>query len=260
MNDQILLNREVTTNVMDLDQALSTGAMALFGEKYGDKVRVVSIADFSKELCGGTHVSRTGDIGICKIVYEGSISAGVRRIEAITGAGALNRFQDAQKELARVASAIHAPESELVEQVEKLLAKEKSLEQQLAQLKNKAAQAEASSLESQAREIKGVKVLAAQVEGFDRQQLRTLADSLRNKWKTAVVVLATVEDGSIAIVSGVTKDLTAKVHAGKLAGSVAQSVGGKGGGRPDMAEAGGKDINALPSALAQVYTSVEAML
>jgi alanyl-tRNA synthetase len=260
MNEQILLNREVSTNVMDLDQALSTGAMALFGEKYGDKVRVVSIADFSKELCGGTHVSRTGDIGVCKIVYEGSISAGVRRIEAITGEGALKRFQGAQKELARVASMIHAPEAELVEQVEKLLAKEKSLEQQLAQLKNKAAQAEAATLETQAREIKGAKVLATQVEGFDSQQLRTLVDSLRNKWKTAVVVLATVEDGSIAIVSGVTKDLTAKVHAGKLAGSVAQAVGGKGGGRPDMAEAGGKDVAALPAALTQVYTTVEGML
>jgi alanyl-tRNA synthetase len=258
MNDQILLNREVTTNVMDLDQALSTGAMALFGEKYGDKVRVVSIADFSKELCGGTHVTRTGDIGIAKIVYEGSISAGVRRIEAITGEGALRRFQDSQKELARVASLIHAPESELVEQVEKLLAKEKSLEQQLAQLKNKAAQAEADTLE--ARDIKGVKVLAAQVEGFDRQQLRTLVDSLRNKWKTAVIVLATVEDGNVAIVTGVTKDLTSKVHAGKLAGSVAQAVGGKGGGRPDMAEAGGRDAAALPAALEQVYTSVEGML
>jgi alanyl-tRNA synthetase len=232
MNEQILLNREVTTNVMDLDQALSTGAMALFGEKYGDKVRVVSVADFSKELCGGTHVTRTGDIGVCKIVYEGSISAGVRRIEAITGEGALKRFQDAQKELARVASIIHAPEAELVEQVEKLLAKEKALEHQLAQLKNKAAQAEAASLDTQAREIKGVKVLAAQVDGFDRAQLRTLVDSLRNKWKTAVVVLSTIEDGNVAIVSGVTKDLTSKVHAGKLAGSVAQAVGGKGGGRP----------------------------
>src|SRR5580692_2442783 len=135
MNEQILMNREVTTNVMDLDQALSTGAMALFGEKYGDKVRVVSIADFSKELCGGTHVSRTGDIGVSKIIYEGSISAGVRRIEAISGEGALKRFQNAQTELARMASIIHAPESELVEQVEKLLAKEKALEQQLAQLK-----------------------------------------------------------------------------------------------------------------------------
>ncbi|HVO99881.1 MAG TPA: alanine--tRNA ligase [Bryobacteraceae bacterium] len=260
MNEQILENNEVVTNVMDLDQALSTGAMALFGEKYGDKVRVVSVTDFSKELCGGTHVSRTGDIGVCKIVYEGSISAGVRRIEAITGEGALKRFQDAQTELARVASIVHAPESELIEQVEKLIAKEKQLEHQLAQLKNKAAQAEAASLESQAREIKGVKVLAAQVEGFDRAQLRTLVDSLRNKWKTAVVVLAAVEDGSVAIVSGVTKDITARVHAGKLAGSVAHAVGGKGGGRPDMAEAGGKDAPALPAALAQVYDSVEAML
>ncbi len=260
MNEQILANNQVVTHVMDLDQALATGAMALFGEKYGDKVRVVSITDFSKELCGGTHVARTGDIGVCKIVYEGSISAGVRRIEAITGEGALKRFQDAQTELVRVASIIHAPESELVEQVEKLLAKEKQLEHQLAQLKNKAAQAEAASLDTQAQEIKGVKVLAARVDGFDRAQLRTLVDSLRNKWKTAVVVLATVEDGNVAIVSGVTKDITAKVHAGKLAGSVAQAVGGKGGGRPDMAEAGGKDAAALPAALEQVYRSVEAML
>ncbi|MGA3185642.1 MAG: alanine--tRNA ligase [Bryobacteraceae bacterium] len=246
MNEQILLNREVTTNVMDLDQALSTGAMALFGEKYGDKVRVVSIADFSKELCGGTHVSRTGDIGVSKIIYEGSISAGVRRIEAITGEAVLRHFQ--------------AKQTEMAEQVEKLQAREKSLENQLAQLKNKAAQAEAGTLETKARDIKGVKVLAAQVEGFDRQQLRTLVDSLRNKWKTAVVVLATVEEGNVGIVAGVTKDLTAKVHAGKLAGSVAQAVGGKGGGRPDMAEAGGKDPSALPTALAQVYASVEAML
>ncbi len=246
VNEQILQNREVTTNVMDLDQALSTGAMALFGEKYGDKVRVVSIADFSKELCGGTHVSRTGDIGVCKIIYEGSISAGVRRIEAITGDAVLRYFQGLQNEAAV--------------QVAKLQAKEKSLEQQLAQLKNKAAQAEAATLETQARDIKGVKVLAAQVEGFDRQQLRTLVDSLRNKWKTAVVVLATIEDGSVIIVSGVTKDQTSKVHAGKLAGSVAQAVGGKGGGRPDMAEAGGKDVGALPAALAQVYPTVEGML
>jgi len=246
INEQILLNREVTTNVMDLDQALSTGAMALFGEKYGDKVRVVSIADFSKELCGGTHVTRTGDIGIAKIVYEGSISAGVRRIEAITGEAVLPYFQNKQAEAAA--------------QVEKLQAKEKALEHQLAQLKNKAAQAEAASLDSQARDIKGVKVLAAQVDGFDRPQLRTLVDSLRNKWKSAVIVLSTIEDGSVSIVSGVTKDLTSKVHAGKLAGSVAQAVGGKGGGRPDMAEAGGKDAAALPGALAQVYSSVEAML
>ncbi|MEQ1946266.1 MAG: alanine--tRNA ligase [Bryobacteraceae bacterium] len=265
MNEEILANREVRTDVMDLDQALSTGAMALFGEKYGDKVRVVSVDDgkgsvFSRELCGGTHVTRTGDIGLCKIVYEGSISAGVRRIEAITGEAALRRFQDAQAQLARVASVVRTSESELVEQVEKLLAKEKSIEQELQQLKTKMAQSQAGDLESQARDIKGVKVLAARVDGFDRAQLRTLADSLRNKWKSAVVVLAAAEDANVSIVSGVTKDLTAKVHAGKLAGAVAQAVGGKGGGRPDMAEAGGKDPAALDGALANVYSSVEGML
>jgi alanyl-tRNA synthetase len=260
MNEQILSNREVSTNVMDLDQALQTGAMALFGEKYGDKVRVVSISDFSKELCGGTHVGRTGDIGICKIVYEGSISSGVRRIEAITGEGALKKFQEAQAQLNRVAGIVRTSESDVVDQIEKLVSREKSMEHELQQLKTKVAQAEAGQLETQARDMKGVKVLAARVDGLDRAQLRTLVDSLRNKWKSAVVVLATTEDSNIAIVSGVTKDLTAKVHAGKLAGSVAQAVGGKGGGRPDMAEAGGKDIAALPAALEQVYTTVEGML
>jgi alanyl-tRNA synthetase len=260
MNEEILANREVHTDIMDLDQALHTGAMALFGEKYGDKVRVVSIDSFSKELCGGTHVGRTGDIGICKIVYEGSISAGVRRIEALTGEGALRRFQQAQQDLARVAGVVRASESELVEHVEKLLAREKSLEHELHQLKNRMAQAQVGELESQAREIKGVKVLAARVDGLDREQLRTLTDSLRNKWKTAVVVLATAQDSNVSIVSGVTKDLTSKVHAGKLAGAVALAVGGKGGGRPDMAEAGGKDPSALAGALADVYASVEGML
>jgi alanyl-tRNA synthetase len=250
MNDEILLNRKVHTDVMDLDRALDTGAMALFGEKYGDKVRVVSIDTFSKELCGGTHVARTGDIGICKIVYEGSISAGVRRIEAITGEGALRRFQEAQAQLARFAGL----------DVEKLLNREKAMEHELQQLKTKIAQAQAGQLEEQVREFKGVKILAAQVEGFDRAQLRTLVDSLRNKLKSAVVVLATGEDSTVSIVAGVTKDLTAKVHAGKLAGAVALAVGGKGGGRPDMAEAGGKDPSALPAALAQVYSTVEGML
>jgi alanyl-tRNA synthetase len=250
MNQEILANIEVHTDVMDLDHALKTGAMALFGEKYGDQVRVVSIDTFSKELCGGTHVARTGDIGICKIIYEGSISAGVRRIEALTGEGALRKFQEDQAQLERIAGI----------DVEKLQAREKALEHALQQVKTRMAQAEASQLENKARELKGVKVLAARVEGFDRAQLRTLVDSLRNRWKTAVVVLATAEDSNVAIVSGVTKDLTSKVHAGKLAGAVAQAVGGKGGGRPDMAEAGGKDPSALAGALAQVYTSVEGML
>jgi len=250
MNDEILANIEVHTDIMDLDHALKTGAMALFGEKYGDQVRVVSIDSFSKELCGGTHVARTGDIGICKIVYEGSISAGVRRIEAITGEGALKRFQEAQAQLARFQGI----------DVEKVLDHEKSLERENQSLKTQLAQAKAAQLENQAREVKGVKVLAARVDGLDRAQLRVLADSLRNQWKTAVVVLASAEDSNVAIVSGVTKDLTGKVHAGKLAGAVAQAVGGKGGGRPDMAEAGGKDPSALAGALAQVYTSVEGLL
>ncbi len=265
MNEEILANQEVHTDVMALDQALKTGAMALFGEKYGEQVRVVSIPDssghiFSKELCGGTHVARTGDIGVCKIVYEGSISAGVRRIEAITGEGALKRFQEAQAQLARVAGIVRSSEGDLAEQIEKLLAKERAQEQEIQQLKTKMAQAEAGDLESKARDIKGAKVLAARLDGFDRAQLRTLADALRNKWKSAVVVLASSEDGNVSIVSAVTKDLTSKVHAGKLAGMVAQAVGGKGGGRPDMAEAGGKDPAALPAALTDVYAAVEGML
>ncbi len=260
MNEQILANRAVVTNVMDLDQALQTGAMALFGEKYGDEVRVVQIDSFSKELCGGTHVERTGDIGICKIVYEGSISAGVRRIEAITGAGALRKFQEAQAQLARVAGVVKASEAELLDHVEKLVSRERQLETELQQLKTKMAQAQAGEMDGQAREIKGVKVLAVKVNGFDRTQLRTLVDALRNKWKSTVIVLAAVEGSDVSIVSGVTKDLTAKVHAGKLAGAVAQAVGGKGGGRPDMAEAGGKDPSGLDAALSAVYASVEGML
>jgi alanyl-tRNA synthetase len=259
INREILANRIVHTDVMDLDQALSTGAMALFGEKYGEHVRVVSIDSFSKELCGGTHVSRTGDIGICKIVYEGSISAGVRRIEAVTGEEGLRRFQAAQAQLAGVASIVRAAEGELLEQLDKLVSKEKALEHELQQLKNKVAQAQASGLEP--REIKGVKVISARIDGFDRQQLRTMADSLRNKWPESVVVLGTsTVDSSVSIVATVTKDLTAKVHAGKLAGIVAQAVGGKGGGRPDMAEAGGKDASKLDAALLAVYSNVEELL
>jgi alanyl-tRNA synthetase len=260
MNEHILENTEVHTDVMDLDTALNTGAMALFGEKYGDKVRVVSIPEFSKELCGGTHVRRTGDIGLCKITYEGSISAGVRRIEAITGEAALRKFQDTIQSLHRVSDMVHVPEAELLESVEKLLEDKKALEKRIDQMKDKLAHAQVAELESAAKDVKGVKVLAAQVPGMDREQLRTLVDSLRNKWKSMVVVLASAEDSNVSIVAGVTKDLTSKVHAGKLAGAVAQAVGGKGGGRPDMAEAGGKNPAALPAALEDVYKSVEGML
>jgi alanyl-tRNA synthetase len=259
-NEQILLNTEVETNVMPIEQALATGAMALFGEKYGDSVRVVSVPGFSRELCGGTHVSRTGDIGLCKIVYEGSISAGVRRIEAITGEGALRRFQESVGTLQKVARAVRGSEDNVSEQVERLVSLQHSLEKEIEQLKTRVAHAQMAELEQSVRTLKGVRVLSAQVEGLDRQQLRELADSLRNKWKSGIVVLATSEDSKVSIISAVTKDLTAKVHAGKLAGSVAAAVGGKGGGRPDMAEAGGTNASALPGALENVYGAVEAML
>ena len=259
-NEEILANEVVDTDIMDLDKAVEGGAMALFGEKYADRVRVVSVGDFSKELCGGTHVKRTGDIGLCKVVYEGSISAGVRRLEAITGAGALERFRAANLTIHRLADLMKTGEGELIEHTEKLIAQQRTLERQVEQLKEKLAHGQVSGLEAQARTINGVRVLSAQLDGMDRQQMRTVADSLRNKWGSGVVVLASGEEGNVAIVSAVTKDLTAKVHAGKLAGAVAQSIGGKGGGRPDMAEAGGKDLAGLNAALEAVYTSVQAQL
>jgi len=246
VNEQVLANTAVNTDVMDLDKALETGAMALFGEKYGEKVRVVSVPGFSRELCGGTHVTRTGDIGLFKIIYEGSISAGVRRIEAITGLAVPDYFKREKEKV--------------LHEYEEARAGQRALEKQVEQLKEKLAGAQVGALENQARVLKTVKVLAAEVPGMDRAQLRTMADSLRNKWKSAVVVLASSEDSNVAIITAVTKDLAGKVHAGKLVGQVAQAVGGKGGGRPDMAEAGGKDPAALPAALENVYTAVEGML
>jgi alanyl-tRNA synthetase len=264
VNDEILQNAGVTTAILPIDEAIATGAMALFGEKYGDKVRVVSVpgADgiFSRELCGGTHVSRSGDIGVFKIVSEGSISAGVRRIEAITGSEAVRQYQQTSDSVSRIAQLIRVGEPELVEHVEKLIAQQKTLERQIDQLKSKLAHAAVADLESQARTVNGARILAARVDGMDRTQMRTLADSLRNKWKSAVIVLAGAEDSNVSIVSAVTKDLTSKVQAGKLVGSVSQAVGGKGGGRPDMAEGGGKDASKLSEALDQAYKSIEASL
>ena len=260
VNQQILRNTQVTTNVMPIDQAISTGAMALFGEKYGDQVRVVSIPDFSKELCGGTHVTRTGDIGLFKIVSESSISAGVRRIEAITGEGAVAQFQESTEALHRIAGILHVAEPELVDQVDRLIAEKRDHERQIDQLKTRLAQSAVRDLESKAKEKNGVKYLITQVEDLDRQQMRTLADALRNKWKSAVVVLVSTEDSAVSIVAAVTKDLTQRIQAGKLVGTLAQAVGGKGGGRPDMAEGGGKDAAALPKALAAISAEIESKL
>jgi alanyl-tRNA synthetase len=258
VNQQILANTEVTTDVMDLDQALATGAMALFGEKYGESVRVVSIPGFSRELCGGTHVGRTGDIGILKIIYEGSISAGVRRIEAITGEGALERFQTATAQLLKAGQLLHTSESNVLEQMEKLLEQQKILERQVEQLKTQIAHQQVEKLEG--RQIKGSMVLSAKLEGLDSKQLRTVVDTLRNKWGSAVIVIASVAGTNVPIVATVSKDLTGKVQAGKLVGDLAKALGGKGGGRPDMAEGAGKDAAALPAALAGVYERVQALL
>ena len=260
MNEQILRNQGVETSILPLDRAIATGAMALFGEKYGDEVRVVTVPGFSYELCGGTHVRRTGDIGVCKIVYEGSISVGVRRIEAITGEAALHQYQETSGALRRIADLVRSSEPELIEHVEKLLANERALAKQVDHLKEKLAQAAVGALETQARTVNGVRVLAARLDGMDRQQMRSLADSLRNKWKSAVVVLSSADDGTVAIVAAVTKDLTSKVQAGKLVSAVALATGGKGGGRPDMAEGGGKDAGALDGALEAVYRDIESKL
>jgi len=260
VNEQILRNTEVTTNVMGIDQAVATGAMALFGEKYGAEVRVVMIPDFSKELCGGTHVNRTGDIGLCKIVSESSIAAGVRRIEAITGDNAVRQYQQSSDALHRMSNMLRVSEPELVDQVTRLLDEKREHERQINQLKTKIAQSAARDLESQSKEKNGVRYLTARTEGLDRQQMRELADALRNKWKSAVVILTGVDDGAVSIVAAVTKDLTSKLQAGKLVGALAQAMGGKGGGRPDMAEGGGKDASQLPQALANITAEVESRL
>jgi alanyl-tRNA synthetase len=258
VNQQILANTEVKTEVMDLERALTTGAMALFGEKYGENVRVVNIPNFSRELCGGTHVSRTGDIGLFKIIYEGSISAGVRRIEAVTGEGALERFGAAAGQLARIGELLHVSEAAAVTQLEKTLEIQKALERQVEQLKEQIAQAQVERLKGRA--TGGVTVLAERVEGLDSRQLRSIADALRNKWGSTVIVLASVNGSQVAIVSAVSKDLTQKIQAGKLVGEVAKAIGGKGGGRPDMAEGAGKDPQMLAGALENVYRQVAQVL
>lgn len=258
VNQQILANQEVHTGVMDLEQALNTGAMALFGEKYGESVRVVSIPEFSRELCGGTHVQRTGEIGLFKIVYEGSISAGVRRIEAITGEGALDRFQGATAQLTRIGELLHTSDASAITAVEKVLEQQRVLERQIEQLKTQMAHQQIDKL--QGRTLGNVTVLAERLDGLDAKQLRTIADSLRNKWGSAAIVIASVNDGNVSIISAVSKDLTAKVQAGKLVAEVAKAISGKGGGRPDMAEGAGKDASALPAALANVYDRIESLL
>jgi alanyl-tRNA synthetase len=259
VNDEILANAATEARVMDIESAQKTGAMMLFGEKYGDEVRVLGIGS-SKELCGGTHVARTGDIGLFKITLEGGVAAGVRRIEAVCGDVAVALVQDQQALLEGVTSALKAQPQEVLSRVVQVMDNVKALEKELARLKSKLAASQGDDLVSQAADVAGAKVLAAVLEGADSTALRETLDKLKDKLKSAAVVLASVSDGKVSLIAGVTADLTGKVKAGELVNFVAQQVGGKGGGRPDMAQAGGTDAAALPAALASVAAWVGGKL
>jgi len=259
VNAEILANAATDASVMGIEAAQKTGAMMLFGEKYGDEVRVLTIGS-SKELCGGTHVKRTGDIGLFKIVAESGVAAGVRRVEAVTGAGALALVQQQEDQLLQVAAAVKAQPQEAAARVTQILDNVKALEKELAALKSKLASAQGDELVAQAQDINGVKVLAAKLDGADVATLRETMDKLRDKLKTAAIVLAAVNDGKVSLIAGVTADTTSKVKAGELVNFVAQQVGGKGGGRPDMAQAGGTQPESLATALAGVAGWVQAKL
>jgi alanyl-tRNA synthetase len=259
VNAEILTNAATQSRIMDIESAKQTGAMMLFGEKYGDEVRVLDIGT-STELCGGTHVSRTGDIGLFKIYAESGVAAGVRRVEATTGNGALKLINAQQTLIAQLASELKAPTGELANKVAQLSEHAKSLEKELARLKSKLASGQGDDLLSQAIEMNGVKVLAAMLEGADANALRETMDKLKDKLKTAAVVLASVNDGKVSLCAGVTQDLISKLKAGDLVNHVATQVGGKGGGKPDMAMAGGTDASQLPKALASVENWVKEKL
>jgi len=250
VNSQIQANHDVVTRLMQLDAAKAAGAMALFGEKYDDDVRVLSMGEFSIELCGGTHVTRTGDIGLFKVVVESGIAAGVRRIEAVTGEGALAYLHKLEQQAQAVAALLKGDVLSIAERVEQTLDRAKSLEKDLEQAKAKLASAAGASLLDKAELINGHKVLIAELSGVDPKGFRTLVDELKVKVGSGVVLLATVSDGKVSLIAGVTKDLTDKVHAGQLVGWAAEQLGGKGGGKPDLAQAGGTNVEALAAVLA----------
>jgi alanyl-tRNA synthetase len=282
INKEVLRNErvEVIENV-PIDVAINEyKAMALFGEKYGDKVRVIRIGDFSTELCGGTHTAATGEIGLIKILKEGSVSSGVRRVEAVTGEGSLHHFQR-DHELEGVVSsfvsptlaqktrkdgapaeqeAVTSPAGLLKLELEKKDSEIKRLQRELDQARMKQASSSTANIGEKIRDVHGIKVLAHRVDNLDRPQMRTLVDQLRDKLGSGVVVLGSTTNGNVSLIVGVTKDLTGRIQAGKVIGPVAQKVGGKGGGRPDLAEAGGKDPGALDSALDAAYGVVELLL
>src|SRR5712692_4152723 len=259
VNAEILRNEAASARIMKFDDAVKGGAMALFGEKYGDEVRVLDIGS-SRELCGGTHVARTGDIGFFKITSQGGVAAGVRRVEATTGEGALEWVQQQEATLAEAAQALKAQPQELTQKIAQVLDNVRSLEKELARLKSKVATSHGEDLAAQAVEVKGIKVLAATLDGADAKTLRETLDKLKDKLKSAAIVLGSTDGGKVSLVAGVTADLTAKLKAGELVNFVAQQVGGKGGGRPDMAQAGGTEPAKVPAALDSVRQWVEQRL
>ncbi|KTA92817.1 alanyl-tRNA synthetase [Aeromonas salmonicida subsp. smithia] len=260
VNAQIRANHDIATQVMDLEAAKSAGAMALFGEKYEDDVRVVRMGDYSTELCGGTHAKRTGDIGFFKIIAESGIAAGVRRIEAVTGKGAIDFMHQMGEQIEEAAALVKGDQFSIADKVRQILDKSKMMERELEQLKAKLAAQAGSDLLSQVIEINGQKVLIAALEGADPKSLRGMLDELKNRMKSGVVLLATSSDDKVNLIAGVTSDLTGKVKAGELVNLVAQQVGGKGGGRPDMAQAGGTQPEAVPAALQSVHSWLEERL
>ncbi|EAA0615567.1 TPA: alanine--tRNA ligase [Shigella flexneri] len=260
VNAQIRRNLPIETNIMDLEAAKAKGAMALFGEKYDERVRVLSMGDFSTELCGGTHASRTGDIGLFRIISESGTAAGVRRIEAVTGEGAITTVHADSDRLSEVAHLLKGDSNNLADKVRSVLGRTRQLEKELQQLKEQAAAQESANLSSKAIDVNGVKLLVSELSGVEPKMLRTMVDDLKNQLGSTIIVLATVTEGKVSLIAGVSKDVTDRVKAGELIGMVAQQVGGKGGGRPDMAQAGGTDAAALPAALASVKGWVSAKL
>ena len=260
VNAQIRRNLPIETNIMDLEAAKAKGAMALFGEKYDERVRVLSMGDFSTELCGGTHASRTGDIGLFRIISESGTAAGVRRIEAVTGEGAIATVYADSDRLSEVAHLLKGDSNNLADKVRSVLERTRQLEKELQQLKEQAAAQESANLSSKAIDVNGVKLLVSELSGVEPKMLRTMVDDLKNQLGSTIIVLATVAEGKVSLIAGVSKDVTDRVKAGELIGMVAQQVGGKGGGRPDMAQAGGTDAAALPAALASVKGWVSAKL
>ena len=260
VNAQIRRNLPIETNIMDLEAAKAKGAMALFGEKYDERVRVLSMGDFSTELCGGTHASRSGDIGLFRIISESGTAAGVRRIEAVTGKGAITTVHADSDRLSEVAHLLKGDSNNLADKVRSVLERTRQLEKELQQLKEQAAAQESANLSSKAIDVNGVKLLVSELSGVEPKMLRTMVDDLKNQLGSTIIVLATVAEGKVSLIAGVSKDVTDRVKAGELIGMVAQQVGGKGGGRPDMAQAGGTDAAALPAALASVKGWVSAKL